>query len=159
AAAVAASCGGGGGHNHGPPFDVTGAISAAAGSAIDSDTNDPIARYQRNDSAAEAQVIGNPVLLGGHVNRPRSGPPGVPEGRTTAAGDVSDWFRVSLAHGQTIRLQIAENGTTNDLDLELRRLDQTLVESSATKSRTEEIQVDATGDYYVVVVASSGFSN
>ncbi len=158
-AAIASACGGGGGDHGGPPYNVGGTIFAAAGSAIDSDTNDPFGFFVRNDAAGQAQAIGNPVALGGHVNRPSAGPPGASPGRTTASGDVQDWFRVSIASGQTIRLQIAENGTSNDLDLQLRALDQTLVASSATASRTEEIAVAVSGDYFVVVLVNSGFSN
>ena len=99
----------------------------------------------------------------GHARRPPEPAQRRPFGRTRRAhdpgGDLRDWFRVSLARDQTIRLQIAENGTTNDLDLELRQLNESLVASSATESRTEEIPVETTGDYYVVVVVRSGFSN
>ena len=126
---IGSACGGGGGSDDGgPPYAVSGTMFAAAGSAIDSDTNDPAALFTRNDSAGQAQAIGNPVTLGGHLNEPGAGPAGAPPGRTTAAGDLEDWFRVSIASGQTIRLQIAEDGETNDLDLELRQLDQSLVD-------------------------------
>jgi serine protease len=81
------------------------------------------------------------------------------DGRTTAAGDLADWFRVSIAAGQTVRLRLAEDGDTNDLDLELLDLDENPVETSSTSSRTEEIVVPTTGNYYVVVRAVSGFSN
>ncbi|TMA30934.1 MAG: peptidase S8, partial [Deltaproteobacteria bacterium] len=156
-AAIAFACGGGGGGDHGgPPWTVSGTMYAAAGSAIDADTNDRLALFAHNDSPAQAQSIGNPVTVGGHLNRPGAGP----SGRTSAAGDLQDWFRVSIARGQTIRLQIAEDGRTNNLDLELRSApDQMLVAQAATDSRTEEITVATTGDYYVVVVVRSGFSN
>jgi serine protease len=158
-AASALACGGGGGSDHdGPPYSVTGTIYAAAGSAIDSDTNDTSAAFASNDTADTAQAIGNPVALGGHLNRPGAGPPGVAAGRTTAAGDLADWFRVSLARRQVIRLQSAGDDT-GDLDLELRHLDQSLAARSATASQTEEIEVPATGDYYVVALVASGFSN
>ena len=68
AAAATLACGGGGGHSHGgPPYTVAGTMIAAAGSAIDADTNDRNAFFAHNDSAAQAQVIGNPVTLGGHL--------------------------------------------------------------------------------------------
>ena len=159
AAVLAAACGGGGGGGSGPPYHVSGTISAAAGSAIDSDVDDPNAAFAHNDSAGQAQEIGNPVSLGGHVNRPSAHPSGSPPGQTTASGDLVDWFRVSIARGQTIRLQLGEDGLTNDLDLELRRLDQSLVASSATTGRVEEITVTDSGDYYVVVHCVAGFSN
>lgn len=158
-AALATACGGSDSDHGGPPYQVGGTMYAAAGSAVDSDVNDFHSPYTPNDSAAQAQTIGNPVSLGGHLNRPGAGAPGSSGGRTNAGGDLQDWFRVSIAAGQTIRLLIAEDGATNDLDLQLRTLDQTLVASSATSSRTEEISVEDTGDYYVVVLVKSGFSN
>ena len=71
-AVLAAACGGGGGHDdpNGPPYHVSGTMPAAANSAIDSDTNAPFAIFTRNDSAGRAQPIGNPVMLGGHLNQP-----------------------------------------------------------------------------------------
>jgi hypothetical protein len=77
AAALAAACGGGGGGN-GPPYHVSGTMTSAAGSAVDSDTADAKAPFARNDSAGEAQAIGNPVSLGGHANRAGVGPCGGP---------------------------------------------------------------------------------
>jgi serine protease len=161
AAAFGLACGSGGGSGDdavlgGRAFTVSGTMLATSGSAIDSDTSDPSAPFTRNDSAAQSQEIGNPVMLGGHANVPGAG---APLGRTTASGDTQDWFRVSIADGQTIRLQIAEDGDVDDLDLELRMLDESLVDSSETSSRTEEITVPDTGDYYVVVVAVSGASS
>ncbi len=173
ALAVGAACSSGGGGDgnqpvlfEGPPWDVSGSMIAAASSAIDSDTNDFFAPFASNDSAASAQEIPNPVSLGGHVNvpgakptdSPSGGPP--PDGRTTGPGDVADWFRLSIAANQIIRLVIAEDGTTNNLDLELRSVvDESLIAESATNSRTEELTVLTTDEYYVVVVATSGFSN
>jgi serine protease len=155
AAVLAAACGGGGGG--GPPYHVSGTMTSAAGSAVDSDTADENAPFAHNDSAGESQAIGNPVSLGGHVNRAGVGPAGGP---TTISGDLADWYHVSIAKGQTIRLQIGEDGIVNDLDLELRRAsDQGLVASSATHGRIEEITVSASGDYYVVVRCISGSSN
>ena len=158
AAVCAVACGGDSAHDDGP-FRLAGTMTAAAGSAVDSDTNDPNAPFARNDSAAQAQEIGNPVSLGGHVNRPGALPPGASSGATTTSGDLQDWFRVSIAAGQTIRLQLGEDGFTNNLDLDLRRLDQSLVDGSATTGRVEEVEVTDSGDYYVVVRCVAGFSN
>src|SRR5688572_21143432 len=152
AAACAVACSGGGSsEDDDGPFRVAGTMTAAAGSAIDSDTDDLNAAFAPNDSAAQAQEIGNPVSLGGHVNRPDAQPPGASTGRTSFAGDLADWFRVSIAAGQTIRLQLGEDGFTNNLDLELRRLDQGFVAGSATTGRVEEVEVTASDNYYVVV--------
>ncbi|MGH7338609.1 MAG: PPC domain-containing protein, partial [Myxococcota bacterium] len=165
-AALATACSSSDGdHPGGPPYQVGGTVHAATGSAVDSDVNDLHSPFAPNDSAAQAQAIGNPVSLGGHVNQPGKGAEGSESGRTFARGDLEDWFRVSIAAGQTIRLRIAEEDPLdeipprNDLDLELRQLDQTLVAISATSSRTEEISVPVTGDYYVVVRVVADFSN
>jgi serine protease len=163
---LATACGSSDGdHPGGPPYQVGGTVYATADSAVDSDVNDFHSPFAPNDSAAQAQTIRNPVTLGGHVNQPGKGAAGSESGRTFASGDLQDWFRVSIAAGQTIRLQIAEENPIaedpprNDLDLELRALDETLVASSATGSQTEEIVVAATGDYYVVVLVKADFSN
>src|SRR5688572_3977235 len=159
AAVCVAACGGDSAHDDDGPFRVAGTMSAAAGSATDSDTNDPNAPFARNDSAAQAQEIGIPVSLGGHVNCPGALPPCASSGATTSSGDLQDWFRVSIAAGQTIRLQLGEDGFTNNLDLDLRELDQSLVEGSATTGRVEELEVTDSGDYSVVVRCVAGFSN
>ena len=160
AVVCAAACGGGGGGDDDPPYHVAGTMTAAAGSAVDSDTDDLNAPFARNDSAAQAQEIGNPVSLGGHLNRPFAQPPDAPGlGRTTSSGDLSDWFRVSVARDQTIRLQLGEDGLLNNLDLELRRLDQSLADGSTTTGRVEEVEVTDSGEYYVVVRCVAGFSN
>src|SRR5262245_20205340 len=95
-AAIGSACGGGGGGHGGPPYRVTGTVFAAAGSAVDSDTNDRNAPFARNDSAAKAQEIGNPVAVGGYLNVPSAGPSG---GTTSVTGDLADWYRVSIASG------------------------------------------------------------
>lgn len=159
ALALACGGGGGGGSNDGPPYQLKGRMPAAGGTAVDSDTNDPSASLQANDSLAQAQEIPNPVTLGGHVNVAGAKPAGAPDGATTVAGDPEDWFRVALAADQRLLLQIAEDGATNDLDLELYEDDGTFVAASSTTARSEEIVVPAADDYHVRVVAQSGFSN
>ena len=137
-------------------FGVSGTITAASGTAVDSDTNDILAPFASNDSAALAQEIPNPVTLGGLANAAGAGF----SGQTSATGDLSDWYRVSIAAGQTVRLRLAEDGSANNLDLELLDPDdESIVQSSTGTSRTEEIVVATTDDYYVVVRAISGFSN
>ena len=137
---------------------VSGLVSPAGGTAIDSDVNDPLAPHQSNDPPDGAQAIPNPVTLGGYVNVAGAGF----EGRSSAAGDAFDVFQLSLLGGQAIVLQIASEDVTDDLDLHLRELDGTLVDASTDPAaRTESLFVPAgqSGEYRIEVEAWSGASN
>ena len=136
---------------------VSGTISAAASSAIDSDVNDTFSPYASNDDFAHAQVLANPVTLGGYVNQPGSGP----AGRSFTSGDKSDFFTADLVSGQVVTLSIADTGGgANNLDLRLYDAGQTEVPSSAPSSGTESITVpaSASGTYYIEVRTISGAS-
>jgi len=155
------ACGGGGGDD--PPlppppivqYTVSGTVHPAAGSAIDSDVNDPEAPYQANDSIATAQPIPNPVTLGGYLNQPGAGP----AGRSHGSGDLADVYQVSLLAGQQINLLIAGDGVRNDLDLELADRNGRLVDAAISQRRVESLTVKASGDYLVRVTVHSGASN
>lgn len=154
------ACGGGGGGDSPPPppiaqYTVSGTIRPAAGSAIDSDVNDPEAPYQANDSIATAQPIPNPVTLGGYLNQPGAGP----AGRSHSSGDLADVYQVSLLAGQQINLLIAGDGVHNDLDLELADRNGQLVDAAISQRRVESLTVKASGDYLVRVTVHSGASN
>jgi serine protease len=153
--------GGGGGDNPPPPppppqnYTLSGTVRPAAGAAIDSDVNDPVAIYQSNGTVADAQPIPNPVTLGGYANQPGSGP----IGRSRSAGDVVDVYRVNLLVGQSLNLFIASDGVRNDLDLGLYDLTGKLLDASVSLSRVESLTVEKSGDYLVAVQATSGASN
>jgi serine protease len=160
--AVSVACGGGGGGGssaQGAPvpsgFRVSGNIPVTAGSAVDGDVNDPSAAHTANDLQASAQEISNPVTLGGYANAPGAGAPG----RSQLAGDPFDYYRVALAAGQRIRLFLAEDGVTDDLDLALLRLDGTPVATRDGTERVMEIDVLDSDSYLIEVSASSGASN
>jgi serine protease len=108
AALFSVSCGGGGdpadwagalpGPAAGEPAAVTvrGVITAAPYLAVDSSVNDPNAPYRSNLDFADAQAIGNPVLLGGYITREATGVPG---DRFEKEDDRFDTFLVTLAAG------------------------------------------------------------
>jgi serine protease len=163
---VLAGCGGGGGgddddddDNGGPDpaptFTLSGAIEAADGSAVDGDVNDPLAAFTANDQPGAAQLIPNPVTLGGYVNQPGAGPGGASQ----TAGDVRDWYRVSLAAGQSVTLFIAGDGRTDDLDLGLFDPQGNLLDASASQSRLESLTIDQAGEYLLLVEVFRGASN
>lgn len=156
------ACGGGGGGDDGsttPPatttYTLSGTIRPASGTAMDSDVNDPIASYKANDTITDAQAIPNPVTLGGYVNQPGYGS----SGRSFAAGDVVDVYRVTLLAGQSLNLLIAGDGVNNDLDLGLADLSGNLIDASVSQNRVESLTVKSDGDYLVVVTADKGASN
>ena len=65
---------------------VAGNLLVPTISRSDSDVNDPFAPFAANDDDAQAQVMPNPVVIGGYVNVANQGP----DGRSFASGDVDD---------------------------------------------------------------------
>jgi len=110
----------GGGGGDGPQSVVThsvsGTITAANNSAIDSDVNDILAEYNSNDTFLNAQPVPDPVILGGYVNKPETGWVGEngEVGRSYNSGDLVDYYSVSLTANQSITLSIADDA---DIDL------------------------------------------
>jgi len=138
---------------------LSGTITAATGMMADADSNDPAAPYTSNDTPDMAQAIANPVLLGGYANLPFAGP----AGPSFEAGDVSDFFRLDLAAGQTITLNIADH-VSGDLDLYLYHDDGSVDISnpdygSFGTGQTELLSIASSGSYFVEVYVFRGYSN
>jgi serine protease len=160
---LVAACGGGGGGSAPPvappPPPVTAKVSGSllvpADARPDSDTNTSLATPLRNDGFATAQRLPNPVLLGGYANAAGSGP----AGPLQAAGDLDDYYRVSLLQGQTIELSVAGAAEgANDLDLELYSAAGQLLDGSYGTRQAERLVAGASGEHYVRVLAASGAS-
>ena len=81
---------------------VAGQLLVPTISRSDGDVNDPFAPFAPNDTDQEAQIMPNPVVIGGYVNEPNAGPDD--GGRSFALGDLDDWYRVDLVAGQVIEL-------------------------------------------------------
>lgn len=115
-------CGGGGGSNASstpPPTPIpSGTLTSASGTAIDSDTNDPMAGAVGNNTPETAQAIPNPVRLGGFAAATATG-----EAGDVFATQADEWdsFRTTLSAGQTVTLTIADHpgGTQSTPDLDL----------------------------------------
>ena len=139
---------------------ISGTIFAPEGTAIDSDVNDPSAPYASNDSPAEAQVLPNPVMLGGYASFDGTG---FSEDVFGTTGDVQDWYRATLAQGQTITLFISDHDPDNltdiDLDLYLYKPDDTstpIALSNEFDQGVESITLDSSissDEYYILVEA------
>ena len=138
---------------------ITGIISATAETAVDSDTNDPFSPYTPNDVIAEAQVIGNPVTVGGFVAGGSGTGNSDNQDRFDASPDLTDVYAVSLLAGQKILLQISDWATSVDLDLYLYDNTGAEVEFSIGESDVELVTAPTSGEYFVEVYAFSGFSN
>ena len=143
-------------------FSIQGQLRAAPGTLADGDVNDPQAPYAPNDSLQQAQNLPNPVTVGGYVNQPGSGV----AGRSFAAGDPADFFRISLLADQTIVLNVADAGNTPAIDLDIfvytddGNVDLNAPDfASVGAISSESVTVPADGNYFVEVFAESGASN
>jgi len=115
---------------------VAGNLLVPTISRSDSDVNDPLARFEPNDNDLQAQVMPNPVVIGGYLNEPGAGPDGPPQGppgRSFAIGDLEDWYQLDLVAGQVIELVIPlAIAGVDDLDIEVYDWDLDLVGSSVS---------------------------
>jgi len=136
-------------------YTVSGVITAADSSMIDSDVNDFRAPYLANDGFSSAQAVGNPLNLAGYANVAGAGNPG----RSFSNGDVDDLFSVDLIAGQTITLIISDWSSDNDLDLMVYDDQQQLIGDSLGSISTEQVTVADAGHYYIHVEARAGASN
>jgi serine protease len=137
-------------------LSLSGRIFVASNTATDGDVNDSSTREISNNTTSRAQSIPNPVILGGYVNQPGTGP----SGRFKNRGDTDDFFEVDLRRGQTIRLFIAnQNFSSNDLDLGLLNMEGLILNSSVGTGKAESLTVPADGRYFVQIQAHSGAAN
>ena len=170
-AILATACGGGGGSSTSgtpsvPPVDpvdpnppaetftLSGTITTSASQAVDSDTNDPTPLAVSNDTPDNAQLIPNPITLGGYINVPGSGA----QGRSQQAGDLDDFFRVDLLAGQRITMLVGDFEQA-DADLYLFDADGNIVDFSADTGQVESVLIPADGTYLVNAYAFIGATN
>lgn len=171
-ALLATACGGGGSGNSAsetpppppivppptqPPaelYRISGVVTASASQAVDGDTNDPAGEVRPNDSVASAQAIANPITLGGYVNQPGSGAPG----RSQAAGDTDDYFRVELLAGQSVTMLVADYRLA-DADLYLWDTEGNILDYSIEIGEVESLVVPRDGTYVVNAFAAEGATN
>ncbi|MBK1612962.1 protease [Rubrivivax gelatinosus] len=162
-----AACGGGGGGgsddggNDDPGsssgFTVSGTLSVPANLVVDGDTNDINQTRVANDGFASAQAISATSQVMGTVNLPRTGP----EGASYAAGDGNDFYRVTLAAGQTLELDFSADPAVHNLDLYVYRQSggsYALVGDSSGSSSSECLRITSAGEYWVQVLANKGAS-
>src|SRR5687767_14741921 len=134
---------------------IAGELQLPTISRSDSDVNDPFAPFAPNDTDLQAQLMPNPVVIGGYVNIPNAGP----DGRSFASGDAEDWYRMDLVAGQVIELVIPSASAIvggDDADLRLFDLSLTVLGESDGTGQVEQITVPASGPYFIQVFAFDG---
>jgi len=141
---------------------VSGSVQILSSSAVDSDVNDRLTTPVSNNDFATAQRIGNPVLLGGYVNLPGTGPRDdngdyITLGNLFASGDSADVYAINLSGSEQILLTIAEPGA--DLDLALYDAQGNFVDASLSLQSTESLTVDTAGDYFIEVFPAAAPTN
>ena len=138
---------------------LSGKIAVPPGVIIDGSVNDPLEKYEPNETPASAQVIPNPITVGGYVNRPLRGA----LGRSFLRGNPLDYYQVQLKAGDVVTLAIGESDTSrNDLDLYLYDLyngSLREVDYSEGVGTYEVVIAPSDGIYYIEVYAFSGASN
>jgi serine protease len=141
---------------------VSGTISIAANTLVDSDINDPGTPLTSNSSFVEAQVIPNIVTVQGFASADATGKDG---DNFEDNPDLKDYYRVALHSGQSIRLQVVDFESFDvqgvykgDLDLYLYDSEQNLISFSDSINEFEAITVEDSGNYFVAVEAFSGIS-
>jgi serine protease len=141
---------------------VSGEVQILSSSAVDADVNDRLTTAVSNNTFTTAQRLGNPVLLGGFVNLPGTGPTdanGTPItlGNLFASGDDADVYAISLSGNELILLSIAEADA--DLDLALYDAQGNFLDASMSLQSTESLVVNTPGDYFIEVFPASAFTN
>jgi len=135
---------------------LSGKIAVPSGVVIDGSVNDWNQPYIPNETPESAQVLPNPISVGGYVNQRLAGA----IGRSFYSGNPEDYYQVQLKKGDTITLAIGEPNTVkNDLDLYLFNSSGDIVAYSAGTGTYEFLTAPSDGTYFVNVCAESGASN
>jgi serine protease len=136
------------------PYSINGTLTVAPGGMLDSDSRSAGQPRVDNGSFASAQLIPNPVVIGGAAS-------------FGAPIDTNDYFVVELQAGDTIVMQVGDAGEFcdatgfceyNDLDLFLYDSAQVLVGFSESSGQVESLQVSEAGLYYIEVRVWEGAS-
>jgi serine protease len=144
-------------------FRVSGTIFPAEASFVDGDVNDPTTPFVPNDDGiddalpsvadrAAAQALPVPSSLGGYANLAGQGP----VGRSRIPGDLSDYYALTFAAGQTLTLQLEPD--FGDLDLYLYDQNGAFVDASTGVAAFETLVAPSSGSFFVEVFAFGGGS-
>ncbi|MEW8278420.1 MAG: S8 family peptidase [Candidatus Thiodiazotropha sp.] len=157
AASLISACGGGGGGGGDDVsgVNISGKLIVPSFVVTDSDVNDVESVPIPNHPRTSAQVVPNPVNIGGYVNQRLQGA----SGNSFSTGDTDDYFLIDMQAGQTLLLNIADQSSGADLDLFLYDINGLLVDASVGETQFESLLIPQDGQYYVNVFAYTGASN
>lgn len=129
-------------------FSLSGRVRILPSSAIDSDVNDIAVAPTPNNNFNEAQPIPNPVTLGGFVSDVDAGE----DGSVAPAGDLSDFFSISLTGSETLQLTVGDpSNATLALSLWTDQAVPQLVNSTVVAGASGSFNANVAGDYFVEV--------
>lgn len=143
-----------------PTWRVSGTVLVSRGAVADNDSNNPFDSYLSNDTAETAQVGPNPGVVQGFLSATGFGPV---NSRFATVGDVFDTYRIQLAAGQVVSVEVSawqqSSPLAEDIDLFLYDVNRDPVQSSEGVAAVEAFRVETSGEYYVVLQSISGASN
>jgi len=162
--ALVIACGGGGGGGGsaspaayvcGVPaegsYTISGRVTVAPGSTVDSDTLAFNSPHIDNGSFDSAQAIPRPVSVGGYASRRLSG--------TSGFRDTNDFYSVDLSRGDVVTLLVGDAfAGVNDLDLYIYDVNRKLIGASIKSGTLEALEVPNDGLYYLEVRVFEGSS-
>ncbi|MEW8395327.1 MAG: hypothetical protein AB2707_04125, partial [Candidatus Thiodiazotropha sp.] len=133
AASLISACGGGGGGGGDDVsgVNISGKLIVPSFVVTDSDVNDVESVPIPNHPRTSAQVVPNPVNIGGYVNQRLQGA----SGNSFSTGDTDDYFLIDMQAGQTLLLNIADQSSGADLDLFLYDINGLLVDASVGETQ------------------------
>ena len=127
-------------------YTVSGTMTLAQNSEIDSDTNDPNqVNRQENNRFSTSQEITNPTQVVGYLNIAGQGP----NGPSRAAGDTIDAFKTQLQAGQTVEVQFSADPSTIDVDLFIFDGANSTVGRSVGLNSYECVRISTDGEYTI----------
>lgn len=133
------ACGGGGDNQTASisQYTLRGTVTAPDNAVFDWDVNDANASNPSgsNNGFSSTQPIVSPVHLAGYVD---------------LAGDISDFFSISLLNRQSISLYVADPNNA-DIDLFLYSNSGEMLDSAMGNDAVETLAINADGDYIVEV--------
>jgi serine protease len=133
--------------NNSGTFSISGSVAVEFAGILDSDTRPEIKPLIDNGSFASAQLIPNPVIVGGYLDRDLASP------------DTNDFYAIELAANDRVRVRVGDVGYPRyaDLDLFLYDSNQVLVAFSENGASSPDFGVlelltaPADGLYYIEV--------
>lgn len=132
-------------------YTISGNVTVAPGSIVDSDTLAAGSRSIDNGSFAAAQPIPRPVSVGGYASKGNSS--------LTGTKDTNDFYSVDLKAGDVITMLVGDAVPgLNDLDMYLYDVNRRLVGASIRSGTLEALEVPADGLYFVEVRVYLGSS-